>query len=88
MRMKSKKNCTAGCKTGGHKTWGECLRSKGLQISPAVNDEYGKRQTALDSELDGYEKAVKQGIQPASTTKAAVNEAVKASDAMGIAYQA
>lgn len=27
------KNCTSSCKTGGHKTYGECLRSKGLSTA-------------------------------------------------------
>lgn len=89
-RRRSKRSyskCTSGCKTGGHKSWGECLRAKGLQISPAINDNYSTRQTALDKELDGYESARRQGVSPDGTSQKDVHEAMKVSDATGVAYQ-
>lgn len=87
-RMKSKKNCTSGCLTGGHKSWGECMRSKGLQLSPAVNGDYGKKQKAWDKELANYESAVKQGVQPRGTKQKLIDEAMETSQATGVAYQA
>lgn len=26
-------NCTSGCPTQDHATWGECVRSKGLRVA-------------------------------------------------------
>lgn len=85
--MRGKKNCTAGCKTGGHKSWGECLRAKALQVSPAINDQYSTKQKSWDRELDGYESARSQGVQPDNATQKEVDKAMKISDATGVAYQ-
>lgn len=87
-RMKSKKNCTSGCSTGGHKSWGECLKAKSLQLSPAVNDEYGTRQRAWDKELNSYDDARRQGVEPRGTKQHLIDEAMKTSEATGVAYQA
>lgn len=87
-RMKSKRRCTSGCSTGGHKSWGECMRAKGLQVSPAVNDSYGTRQKAWDKELDSYESAQRQGVRPRGTKQHLINEAMETSQATGVAYQA
>lgn len=64
------------------------MRNKGLQLSPAVNDAYGTQQKAWDRELDNYESAVRQGVQPRGTTQKHIDEAMKQSDASGVAYQA
>lgn len=74
------KNCTSGCLTRDHSTWGECVRSKGLQISPAVNDNYGSKQRQWDKDLDHYESAVRQGIQPEGTQRHQVDAALKGAD--------
>lgn len=87
-RMKSRKNCTSGCMTGGHKTWGECLRAKGLQVSPAINDNYGTTQKAWDKELDSYESARRQGVEPRGTKQHLIDQAMETSQATGVAYQA
>lgn len=57
------------------------MRSKGLQLSPAVNDSYGSRQKAWDKELDSYESAVRQGLSPAGTKQHHVDAAIKEADA-------
>lgn len=41
-----------------------------------------------DGELNEYRKARAQGIQPAGTTMAAIQEAYRASEVMGKAYDA
>lgn len=74
------KNCSSRCLTKDHLTFGECVRSKGIQLSPHVNDTYGSRQKAWDSELDHYESAVRQGLQPAGTTRDKVDAAIKAAE--------
>lgn len=74
-------SCTSSCLTQDHGTWGECVRSKGLQISPHINDGYGTRQKAWDRELDSYESAVRQGLNPAGTKQHHVDAAIKEADA-------
>ena len=64
------------------------MRSKALQVSPAVSDNYGSKQRAWDKELDSYESAVRQGVQPRGTKQHLIDEAMKTSDATGVAYQA
>lgn len=53
------------------------MRSKNLQLSPAVNDAYGTRQKAWDKELDNYQSAVSQGLEPRSTKQWATDQAIK-----------
>ena len=72
--------CSTACKTQDHRTFGECLRAKNLQLSPNVNDSYSTRQTAWDSELDHYKKAVDSGLDPVSTKRKAVDAAIKEAD--------
>lgn len=73
----SKSSCASSCATQDHKTYGECLRAKNLQLSPQVNDAYATRQNAWDSELDHYKSALDQGLNPPSTKRAAVDKAIK-----------
>lgn len=87
-RMKSKRRCTSGCSTGGHKSWGECLRAKGLQVSPHINAEYSASQKTWDKELDSYDNARRQGVEPRGTKQHLIDEAMETSQATGVAYQA
>ena len=73
-------SCSTSCPTRDHHTFGECLRAKNLQLSPHVNDGYSTRQTAWDSELDHYKKAVDNGLDPVSTKRKAVDAAIKEAD--------
>ena len=84
-RKKSMKNCTSGCETGGHKSWGECLRSKGVGIQP--NLMFTGVQKQWDRELDSYRSAVRQGVQPNGTKQHQIDAAMKASEVSGVAYQ-
>jgi hypothetical protein len=85
-RMKSKKNCSTGCLTGGHKTWGECVRGKALKVAPNLSDT--GTQKRWDKELDNYEAARKQGVEPRGTSQHLIDQAMKTSDATGVAYKA
>ena len=73
--------CSSSCATKDHASWGECVRSKGLQLSPAVNDGYGTRQKAWDRELDNYESAVRQGLSPDGTKQSHIDKAFKEAEA-------
>lgn len=69
--------CSSSCATKDHESWGECIRAKGLQVSPAINDSYSTRQRGWDRELDNYESAVRQGLSPAGTKQHHVDAAIK-----------
>lgn len=73
--------CSSTCLTKDHLTWGECVRSKGLQLSPAVNDSYGSRQKAWDRELNNFESATRQGLSPAGTRQHHIDAAIREADA-------
>lgn len=72
--------CSSACLTRDHLSWGECVKAKGLQISPAINDSYGSKQTQWDKDLNHYESAVNQGVQPDGTQRHQVDAALKAAD--------
>lgn len=85
-RFKKGKRCSSACLTKDHRTFGECMRSKSLQLKPNLSDTSTTK--AWDGELESYRNARRQGIQPAGTTQAKVDEAVQASETSGVAFQA
>lgn len=62
------------------------MRSKNLNLNPNLADT--QRQKRWDRELDNYESARKQGVEPKGTSQKMVDEAMKISEATGVAYQA
>lgn len=62
--------CSSGCKTQDHATYGECMRSKGIQI-----DRYalvGNNQAAevkKNHTLDRYRQMRESGLQPPGILK-------------------
>jgi len=70
-------SCASSCPTRDHGTYGECLRSKRLQLSPHVNDAYGTKQKTWDRDLDHYESAVRQGLEPEGTQRHQVDAAIR-----------
>lgn len=82
--------CSTGCLTQDHLTWGECVRAKSLHTA-YMADWKGHDATAqrkADKNLDAYEQARRQGIQPKTTYAADVQHAIQMSDKTGKAYQA
>jgi hypothetical protein len=81
-------NCSSGCPTQDHSSWGECIRSKSLRLaycqSAAGHDK--TRQNKWDAELDLYRSAVAQGIEPDSTATRDTRKAIDWSEKTGIAY--
>lgn len=76
-KLQKGKRCSSACLTRDHRTYGECIRAKGLQVSPAISDSYGTKQRAWDRDLDHYESAVNQGLQPEGTQRHQVDAALK-----------
>jgi hypothetical protein len=84
--MKKGAHCSSACLTKDHKTFGECMRAKGLQLKPNLSDTSSTKK--WDGELQAYRDARAQGIQPGGTTMAKVQEAVEISQRTGKAYNA
>ena len=77
--------CRSACTApGSHATLGECIRASGIRIGQVD----ATRQHKWDAELNAYQAARDQGIQPAGTKMFQVRAAVDASDKSGSAYDA
>lgn len=84
-------NCTSGCPTQDHESWGACMRSKNVVTTGLESTHPSftrKAEKAWNYELDAYAAARAQGIQPASTKLADTQAAVEASNILGQAYNA
>ena len=81
---KKKSNCSSSCLTRDHKTWGECVRAKSLNLNP--NLMFTEEQKKWDKELEDYSNAKRQGINPHGTTREKIDEAVRISNETGVAY--
>lgn len=82
-------SCATSCLTQDHKSMGECLRNQGIRVAycnTAGGFDYTS-QKRFDKNLDAYADARRQGIQPASTRRNDVNDAVILSDISGKAFQ-
>lgn len=83
--------CSSSCSApGSHRSLGECMRSKSIRVAyanSANNFDY-TAQKKQDRDLDAYQAARKQGIQPASTARRDVDKAFALSDSAGKAYEA
>lgn len=80
--MGSQGNCRSGCPTKDHWTYSECARS----VQLAIGESHTLRQQAVDKELKAYRNARAEGIQPRGTQMHQVEQAVRASDASGVAF--
>lgn len=80
-------NCSTGCKTRDHRSFGECMRSKRSAVMglESTGNDY-TRQKQWDKDLDFYSAARKQGIQPDGTNRRAVEDSLIISDLQGEAY--
>ena len=79
-------NCSVGCPTKSHFTFGECLRDKGVG---AIGYKISKGRDDLnktDRELSAFRDAVNQGVMPDGTTKQKVEDAMILSNELGAAY--
>ena len=68
-----------------------CFGCKGLSIQMNAGDADSRKfmsNKRHNKELDAYKEARAQGIQPAGTTMDKIQQAVKASETLGRAYDA
>lgn len=85
-KFKKGARCSSACLTKSHRTFGECMRDKGLNLKPNLSDTQTTK--AWDNELEAYRNARSQGIQPAGTTMEKIQDAEQKSQVMGQAFQA
>ncbi len=86
-RKKLGANCSSSCPTKNHRTFGECVRGKRLNVGYC--GQGGGDLTAQkkwDRELDAYRDARRQGIQPDGTTMPKIEHAIRESEKHGMAY--
>lgn len=84
-RLKKGARCSSACVTKDHRTFGECMRSKRLNLNPNLSET--QLQKSWDRELDAYRDAVRQGVQPAGTKLSQTRKAMEISDSTGVAYR-
>jgi hypothetical protein len=68
-----------------------CFGCKGMSIQMNAGDADSRKHMtnkAFNKELDAYKEARAQGIQPAGTSMRKIQEAIKASETLGRAYNA
>ena len=73
-------NCTSGCPTQDHRSYGECLKDKAPKVATADTrkGDYAFRSN-WNQEIKEYRDARKQGIQPKSSSLSDIRQAVSAS---------
>lgn len=83
-------NCSTGCLTKDHATWGECVRAKNTRVAWAASARGLDltREKKWDQELQSYRDARAQGVQPAGTTTGQIREAMEISEETGRAFNA
>jgi len=81
-------NCSSGCPTQDHQSYGQCLKAKSLRVAycQSVKGHDYTRQQKWDKNLDHYRRLVDQGIQPDNTWPAACERAERISQEAGEAY--
>lgn len=77
--------CSSGCTTGPHATYGECLRSKSLQVASAEARKYRQNQ---EHEIKEYNDARREGMQPATFFKRDVDLAREITAKTGVPFRA
>ena len=83
--------CASSCRTQDHASYGECLRSKRVATTglESTNPSFSTdRQKKWNAELDMYESARRQGIQPEGTTRPKIEKAMRISQETGQAFRA
>jgi hypothetical protein len=78
--------CSSGCLTQDHASYGDCLRSKSLQVADVEAHAY---RTNQEHQIREYQDARREGMQPASFFKRDVDFARAATKAAGgVPYRA
>lgn len=79
-RYKKGARCSSACVTRDHRTFGECLRAKRVNLNPNLSDT--NVQKAWDRELDSYESACRQGVYPDGTRQHQIDKAMREAESL------
>lgn len=85
-KFKKGARCSSACQTKDHRTFGECMRSKSIRLTPNLSET--NVQKTWDRELDSYDSARRQGVEPRGTKQKQIDEAMATSEATGVAFRA
>jgi hypothetical protein len=79
-------NCTSGCKTQDHASYGECLRSKSMAVMglESTGNDYTANKR-MHAENAAYKAARAEGLSPTMRTMASVDVAKRKADTTGMA---
>jgi hypothetical protein len=82
--------CTSACLTQDHASWGACVRAKSMRVAYCRSATNPRNDSTAEkrwqSELDLYARTRKEGIQPDSTKRKAIEHAMRESDRVGEPY--
>ena len=77
---------SSGCPTpGAHKTFGECIRSKGVQVADVEAHRFNQ---SMHAGIKDYVAARNEGMQPATVFKKDVAFAREMTQRTGVPYRA
>lgn len=80
-------NCSSGCPTQDHATYGQCMKAKGAVVGVITpNQDYANR-SRFWTEIKEYREAKAQGIQPKSSKLEDIRAAVNRSQRSDTAVQ-
>lgn len=77
--------CSSGCPTQDHQSYGECLRSKSLQVADPTARKFRQHR---DSEIREYIDARHEGMQPLTIFKRDVDFAREMTKSAGVPFRA
>lgn len=77
--------CSSGCRTKDHKSYGACLKSKGIQIEGVEAHDVNRK---IRSDVEEYVDARREGIQPESISLKDTMMARRITEATGVPYRA
>ena len=82
--------CSSSCATQDCPNYGTCMRNKGIKtylLQPHKGIDSAKDKK-FNAELNAYEAAIRQGVQPEGTSMAKIERAMQISEATGVAFDA
>jgi hypothetical protein len=80
-------NCSTGCPTQDHVSYGQCMKSKGLRTGVQQQSQSYQTGNRFWTEIKEYRAARAQGIQPKSSKLEDIRSAVSRSVQTNTAVQ-
>ena len=83
-------NCSTGCHTRDHASWGECVQAKGTRVlwANSANGLDFSAEKRNQQDIKAFRDAKRQGINPPGSSREKVDAAVQISNKTGQAFGA